>query len=70
LQSSLLCIVEKHIIVHCVTRMKTTKVNDKRIGLSLNPKHKIRNQHKNKTAKIKNMKYVRPKYKQFFFVVE
>jgi hypothetical protein len=66
LQRSLLCIVENHIIVHCVTSMKTTKVNDKRISLSLNPKHEIRNQHKNTKVKTKNMKYVRPKYKQFF----
>ncbi len=66
LQSSLLCIVETHIIVHYVTSMKTTKVNDKRIGLSLNPKHEIRNQHKNTKIKIKNMKYVRSKYKQIF----
>lgn len=57
LQNSLLCIVEKHIIVHCVTSMKTTKVNDKTISLSLNPKHETRNQQK-------NMKYVKPKYKQ------
>jgi hypothetical protein len=65
LQSSLVCIVEKHIIVHCVTNMKTTKVNNKRIGLSSNSKHE---KHKNMNTKLKfkNMKYVRPKYKQFF----
>jgi hypothetical protein len=35
--------------------MKTTKINDKRIGLSLNPKHKTRHQHKN--TNVKNKKH-------------
>jgi len=39
----------------CVMGMKTTKINDKRIGLSLNPKHKTRHQHKN--TNVKNKKH-------------
>jgi len=37
--------------------MKTTKINDERIlGLNLNSKHETKNQNKNTTTKIKNMK--------------
>jgi hypothetical protein len=42
--------------------MTTTKMNDERICLNLNPKHKTRHQHKNTNVKIKNMKCARPKY--------
>ncbi len=44
--------------------MKIMKTNNKRIDLSLNPKHETRNQNNNTNAKTKNMKYVGPKYKQ------
>jgi hypothetical protein len=47
--------------------MKTTKMNDEKIGLSLNPKHKIMNQNKNIKIKIKNTKCARPKYKHIFY---
>jgi hypothetical protein len=50
--------------------MKTTKINDKRIGLSLNPKHKTRHQNKNTNIKIKNMKCAKPKYKQIFITLK
>jgi hypothetical protein len=44
--------------------MKTTKMNDEKIGINLNPKK--RNQNKNIKAKIKNMTCARPSYKQIF----
>ncbi len=47
--------------------MKTTKMNDKKIGLSLNPKHKTMNQNKNIKIKIKNTKCATPKYKHNFY---
>lgn len=53
-----------------VMGMKTTKTNDKKIYLNLNPKHKTHDQNKNTKAKIKNTKCVRPKYKHIFITMK
>jgi hypothetical protein len=48
--------------------MKIIRTNDKRINLSLNPKQN--NQNKNTSAKIKNMKCARPRYKLFVIMIK
>jgi hypothetical protein len=50
-----------------VTCVKITKMNDEKIGLSVNPKHKTMKQNMNIKIKIKNTKCARPKYKYNFY---
>jgi hypothetical protein len=49
---------------------KTIQINDERIGLSLNPKHKTKGLKQKKKVKTKNTRCVRPKYKHIFYCNE
>jgi hypothetical protein len=46
---------------------KTIKINDKMIGLSLNPKHKTKGLRQEQ-VKTKNTRCARPKYKHIFLL--
>jgi hypothetical protein len=47
---------------------KTIKINDKMIGLSLNPKHKTKGLRQEQQVKTKNTRCARPKYKHIFLL--
>lgn len=47
---------------------KTIEINDKIIGLSLNPKHKTKGLRQEQQVKTKNTRCAKPKYKHFFLL--
>lgn len=49
---------------------KIIQIGDKRIGLSLNPKHKTKGLKPKQKVKTKNTRCVRPKYKHVFYCNE
>jgi hypothetical protein len=59
-----------HYKVVVVTSMKITKTYDKRIGLNLNSKHKMKRSKQEHKAKIKNTKCAKTKYKQIFIAMK